>query len=166
MHPISVRIADLASGKDQAFVLDLLDHYASDPLALGSPLPADVRQRLIDGLRQFPTTRIFLAQRNESQAVGLATCFIGFSTFRALPLINIHDLVVHQSHRGFGVGSCLIDSIVEYSREHGLCAVTLEVRYDNPARRLYEKKGFEILQDPVQPATMLFGKLILSPSPR
>jgi ribosomal protein S18 acetylase RimI-like enzyme len=164
MQPFTVRLADLHCSDDQQSILELLDHYASDLRALGQPLPAVVRNRLIEGLKNFPTTRIFLAQQDASRAAGMATCFVGFSTFRALPLINIHDLVVHQDQRGQGIGSQLIDSIVQYSKDLGFCAVTLEVRYDNPAKKLYEKKGFKILESPVQAETMLFGKLVLPDS--
>jgi ribosomal protein S18 acetylase RimI-like enzyme len=159
---VVVRLADLDSPQDHSVVLELLNHYAMDPLALGGPLPEQVQSRLIQGLRQFPTARVFIADSQDAEPMGLATCFVGFSTFQALPLINIHDLVVRDSCRGLGVGSRLIDAIVEYSNQNGFCAVTLEVRCDNPARRLYERKGFRFLELPVQQPSMLFAKLTLS----
>ena len=36
------------------------------------------------------------------RAVGLALCFVGFSSFKARPLINIHDIAVRPEVRGQG----------------------------------------------------------------
>jgi hypothetical protein len=36
-----------------------------------------------------PNARVFLAYLG-GEAVGLATCFIGFSTFHGRPLVNVH----------------------------------------------------------------------------
>lgn len=128
---------------------------------MGQPLPNDVQQRLISGLSQLTNTRIFLAFNLQQEAIGLAVCFMGFSTFRSRPLINIHDLVVHESARGQGVGGRLIDSIADYAATEGCCSVTLEVRQDNPAKELYSRKGFRNLQDDDPDGVMLFGKLAL-----
>ena len=43
--------------------------------------------------------------------VGAAVCFIGFSTFAAKPLINIHDFVVLPAARGKGVGRRLLEAV-------------------------------------------------------
>ncbi len=159
--PCSVRLADLANPEDALAVLQLLEHYSEHPMGSGGPLPETVREKVIEGLHRHPTTLIFLAQ--QSQCIpGMAVCFIGFSTFKAQPLINIHDLVVHADSRGRGVGGALIDAVVEYARARDWCAVTLEVRADNPARRLYVQKGFRDLTEPTHDQTLLFGKLLLT----
>jgi ribosomal protein S18 acetylase RimI-like enzyme len=44
--------------------------------------------------------------------------------------------------RGQGVGSALLDALLTVAREEGRRAVSLSVDRDNPARRLYERKGF------------------------
>ena len=157
-------MADLNCSEDQHAVLRLLNHYAEQPFGMGQSLPQEVQDRLIDGLRRLPNTRIFFALHQQEHAVGMAVCFVGFSTFRSLPLINIHDLVVHEDYRGRGIGSLLIDSIAEYAMQHGCCSVTLEVSRDNPARQLYSRKGFRNLQEDDPDGTMLFGKLSLSVS--
>ena len=108
----------------------------------GGPLPPEVLERLIPGLKNHPTTLIFLAYKNQ-QAVGLATCFRGFSTFAARPLINIHDLVVLPDHRGMGIGRRLLAAVEQKARETGCCKVTLEVQENNTkARHTYEQAGF------------------------
>ena len=44
--------------------------------------------------------------------------------------------------RGTGVGSALLDALLTLAREQGFRAVSLSVDRQNPARRLYERKGF------------------------
>ena len=76
--------------------------------------------------------------------MGPESCFVGFSTFLARPLINIHDLAVLPTHRGQGVGRLLLEHVAAKGTALGCCKLTLEVRADNyPARRLYEAVGFE-----------------------
>ncbi len=162
---LHIQLADLDNVDDQAAIVTLLDHYSQHEMGSGRPLPDDVKSRLIDGLRAHPMSRIFIARStvtNVAMPVGLAVCFVGFSTFKAKPLVNIHDLVVHESCRGQGIGGQLIDAVADYSKQLGGCAVTLEVRADNPARKLYAKKGFQTLGEPMASDVSLFGKLVLS----
>lgn len=156
-----VRLADLYLSDDQSAIVRLLNHYAQQPFGMGRALPTAVQDRLIIGLQERDNSRIFLAYADQGEAIGLAVCFVGFSTFKALPLINIHDLVVQEQIRGQGVGSCLIDAVVGYAEQQGFCAVTLEVRQDNPARELYARKGFRNLQSHDPDGVMLFGKRTL-----
>jgi ribosomal protein S18 acetylase RimI-like enzyme len=159
---VSVRIADLFDETDAHSVIELLDHYAEHPFGLGHRLPDDVRNALLPGLRGTPNTLAFLARAGEVD-VGLALCFVGFSSFRAKPLLNIHDLVVHQSIRGQGAGRTLLNAVIHESIRRGFCAVTLEVRRDNAiARRLYSDLGFADLHEPLPEGCQLFGKLDLS----
>ncbi|HEX7070422.1 MAG TPA: GNAT family N-acetyltransferase, partial [Rhodothermales bacterium] len=106
------------------------------------PLDDDVRARLINGLRAHPTTRVFLAYDGD-EAVGVAVCFMGYSTFAAKPLINIHDLAVLPEYRGRGIGRSLLNAVEEYARAEGCCKVTLEVFESNHrARKTYAAAGF------------------------
>jgi GNAT superfamily N-acetyltransferase len=49
---------------------------------------------------------------------------------------------VAATARGKGVGSALLDALLALARQHGYQAVSLSVDRQNPARRLYERKGF------------------------
>ena len=100
------------------------------------------RRRLIQGLREQAQGRYFLAE-HEGELVGVAICFLGFSTFRARPLLNIHDLAVRSDFRGQGVGSELLRAVERAAREEGCCRLTLEVHARNRARQLYHRHGFE-----------------------
>ncbi len=69
---------------------------------------------------------MFLAYDGEA-AVGVAVCFLGFSTFAAKPLVNLHDVAVVPTHRGRGVGWALLAAVEAKARELGCCKLTLEV---------------------------------------
>lgn len=144
MSDVSVQIVqtDLNNPIHQAAVVDLLDAYSRDPMGNGAPLPPDVRQNLIPGLKKHPGSLTFLAFCN-GEAVGIAVCFTGFSTFAAKHLINIHDLAVKPGHRRKGIARLLLEHVEAKAREMGCCKVTLEVREDNhSARRLYRGMGY------------------------
>jgi ribosomal-protein-alanine N-acetyltransferase len=76
---------------------------------------------------------------------------------------EIENVVVEGERRRQGVGSALISELVREARRSGAAAVLLEVRESNaPARRLYEKIGFNIVgrrpgyyRDPAEDALLL-----------
>ena len=142
MSEVFVITADLHDSPHQMAILQLINAYARDPMGDGRDLPRGVRDRLISGLQQHPTRLILLAF-DEVIPVGIAVCFVGFSTFMARPLINIHDLAVIPDYRGRGVGRLLLEGVEAKGRELGCCKLTLEVREDNHrAQRLYQRFGF------------------------
>jgi GNAT superfamily N-acetyltransferase len=133
---------DLARTPHQQAVLALTDAYARDAMGNGAPLAPDVLARLVPSLRAHPTTVIFLAYA-DGEAVGIATCFLGFSTFAARPLLNVHDLAVLPAHRGRGIARHLLAAAEAKARALGCCKLTLEVQENNHgARRLYARVGF------------------------
>ena len=142
---MSIRIveADLSLAEHQEAVLAMVDAYSSDAMGNGKPLDQDVRTRLIPGLRRHPTTLIFLAF-DGIQPIGAAVCFIGFSSFAAKPIINIHDFVVLPASRGKGIGRRLLEAVEAKARELSCCKLTLEVMDKNhQAIRMYQAAGFE-----------------------
>ena len=123
-------------------IVEVLDSYASDPKGGSHPLSQEVRQRLIPGLRAHPTSFVVLALA-DGRPIGIAVCFVGFSTFEARPLVNVHDLAVLPGHRGQGVGRALLAGVEQRARARGCCKITLECQDDNaPARQLYTRFGF------------------------
>jgi ribosomal protein S18 acetylase RimI-like enzyme len=143
MEGITIVEADLGNPQHQDAIVHLVDTYARDSMGGGKALPETVHAALISGLQRHPTTVVFLAWHSATP-VGIAVCFVGFSTFLARPLLNIHDLAVIPAYRRHGVGRLLLERVAAKGKALGCCKLTLEVRADNhPAQRLYEAVGFD-----------------------
>jgi GNAT superfamily N-acetyltransferase len=143
---VTVLEADLSRPDHVEAVVDQLDSYSRDPIANRRGLSDEVKRDLGPGLRAHPGTHIFLAYRHGAP-VGVAVCFLTFSTFAARRVLNIHDLAVEPEHRGLGVGRSLLERVEERARELGCCKLTLEVQANNsPAKGLYTHVGFEPYQ--------------------
>ncbi|MFV1884116.1 MAG: GNAT family N-acetyltransferase [Balneola sp.] len=139
---INVIQANLDDQKHAEAIIEITNEYAKDIMGGGKPLSDEIQRKMIPGMKAFHGTLVFLAHSGD-RFVGVANCFMGYSTFFAKPLINIHDLAVLPEARGKGVGKQLIEAVTQKANELGCCKVTLEVLENNPARRLYEKEGFE-----------------------
>lgn len=140
---IAIVPLDLHDPAHAAALLELLDHYAQEPTGGGKPVSETVRAELIDELKRESHYLGLLAFDGE-RPVGLANCFFGFSTFAARPLLNIHDLVVHEDARRTGIARRLLDAAAEAARASRCCKLTLEVLSENePALAAYAAAGFE-----------------------
>ena len=99
--------------------------------------------RLVDGLANHPASFVLFVLV-DNQIIGLATCFVNFSTFKVRPSINIHDLIIDKDFRGKGFGKSLLQHIESIAKERKYCKITLEVREDNfAAKALYTELGFK-----------------------
>jgi ribosomal protein S18 acetylase RimI-like enzyme len=139
---LAITLADFADPADAAAIVLVLDVYARDPMGGGEPLSDDVRERLVPAMAQVPGAFAVLARLGD-EAVGLATCFMGFSTFAARPLVNIHDVSVLPGHRGRGIARALFAAVEDEARRRGACKVTLEVLTGNVrAKDIYASLGY------------------------
>ena len=133
---------DLNNSAHCEAVLQLLNDYMMDEMGTGNPMSEELGNEIIKGLKNHPAYIGFLVFA-EGQFAALANCNLNFSTWKAKPLINIHDFIVSPGFRKQGVGLFLLRSIEEFAREKGYCRVNLEVRQDNfNAQNLYKKAGF------------------------
>lgn len=146
---IQVVLADYRNPVHASALITLLDAYARDPMGGSEPLSDYAKANLIDALAARPQAFSLLAfeskdgAEGESNAVGLANCIEGFSTFACKPLVNIHDLAVLPGHRGRGIAAQLLQAAEHIARERGACKLTLEVLSGNHgAVRVYERVGF------------------------
>jgi len=122
---------------------DLLNQYMRDPMGDSTPLNKLQQLRLVDGLASHPASFVLFVLSNE-KIVGLATCFINFSTFNVKSYLNIHDFFIHPDYRGKGFANSLMQELISISKERKYCKLTLEVREDNIiAQGLYKCLGFE-----------------------
>lgn len=142
MDMIEVRMGDIHKHVDAQAMLAMLAVYMNDPMGGERTLEPELAQKNIEGLKKQPNYVFFLAYLN-GELAGVANCFVGFSTFKAKPLINIHDFSVDPKFRRKGIGEAMLNEIARYCRENDYCKITLEVRYDNHgAQRLYRRFGF------------------------
>ncbi|HEX6734132.1 MAG TPA: GNAT family N-acetyltransferase [Azonexus sp.] len=141
--------------------LELLDHYARDPMGGGSGLSDYARRHLVARLQAqagFHAALVFV----DGAAVGLINCFAGFSTFAAKPLLNIHDIVVHADWRGRGIGQVLLGWAARRAGELGCCKLTLEVLANNDkALAAYARAGFApYVLDPAAGQALFLQKIL------
>jgi GNAT superfamily N-acetyltransferase len=166
---LQVRPVNYRDARDADALVALLDMYARDPMGGGEPLPEDVKNRLPGDLAAQPGAVSFIAWarpdqggdiRGEEEPVGLANCFLGFSTFKSRPLLNIHDMAVHPAHRGRGVGQALLAAVEQHARRLGCCKLTLEVLSGNTtAQTSYQRFGFAQYQlDPAAGQALFMQK--------
>lgn len=139
---LQIATVDLKNGPIAKTWLELLDHYANDPMGGGTGLSDYAKTQLVDQLADLPTFHGALAYAGD-EAVGLINCFAGFSTFAAKPLLNVHDIVVRADCRGLGVGQALLAWAEQRAAELDCCKLTLEVLSNNHgAMACYERAGF------------------------
>ncbi len=139
---LRILAANLHDAAYQAAIVELLDLYAADVMGNAKPLPAEIKQVLPARLAEIPSCRVWLAYDGEL-AVGVIVAFLGFSTFQARPLLNLHDVAVRPGYRGGGVGKQLLAAAEAGAREMGCCKITLEVHAENHvAMHVYQGVGF------------------------
>ena len=156
---VHIERVDARDARHAQALLALLDEYARSASGGGQPLAADARARLPAMLAERTHYVGLLAWAGE-HPVGLVNCFEGVSTFKARPLLNVHDIAVTATLQGCGVGRRLLQAAEAIARERGCCKLTLEVLEGNTgAIALYRKAGFAAYQlDPAMGRAMFFEK--------
>lgn len=85
---------------------------------------------------------------------------IGFTWFGTIPglpkgIIYLMDIYVDPAFRGKGIASTTLNKQHKMLREHGFESVMLSVLKSNPAMRIYQKLGYEILEETAHHAEMI-----------
>ncbi|MDD5295343.1 MAG: GNAT family N-acetyltransferase [Rhodocyclaceae bacterium] len=152
---------DLDDPTQATAFIELLDHYAHDPMGGGGGLKPGVKAKLVEALGELRHFHGALAWR-EGKPVGLINCFVGFSTFAARPLLNVHDIVVRGGLRGAGIGQALLAWAESRARELDCCKLTLEVLSNNRrALASYERAGFApYVLDPAAGQALFLQKVL------
>jgi ribosomal protein S18 acetylase RimI-like enzyme len=142
MSGLQIKRVDYLNVQDAQALIFLLDAYAQDPMGGGDALYPEATARLCSDLARIEGAASFIAWLAD-KPVGLINCFEGYSTFKAKPLLNVHDIAVLTGHRGNGVGQALLKAAEEHARLRGCCKLTLEVLSGNaPAMASYKRFGF------------------------
>lgn len=161
---IELSPADYSNSRHRQDLIQLLDHYAQDPMGGATGLSDFAKENLPGLLAAYPTAFSVLAWV-DGQAAGLVNCFETLSTFKCKPLVNIHDVVVHKSYRGLGLSTRMLNMVEAIALERGCCKLTLEVLQGNTvAREAYRKFGFSGYQlDPKLGQAMFWEKELPEP---
>ena len=139
---LSILQVDLQNELHCAQVIKLLNDYMNDPMGNNAPTDESLAPQIIAGLQSYPGYLGFFVLSGD-QFAGLSNCNQNFSTFKAKPILNIHDFIVAPEFRTIGAGHFLMRGILNYASKNGYCRVNLEVREDNhAAKSLYQKMGF------------------------
>jgi len=142
MSALQIKRVDYLDAQDAQALVFLLDAYAQDPMGGGEALNPENAARLCSDMACIAGAASFIAWL-ESKPIGLINCFEGYSTFKAKPLLNVHDIAVLSGHRGQGVGQALLKAAEENARARGCCKLTLEVLSSNAqALSSYKRFGF------------------------
>lgn len=152
---------DFANPKQREDLVNMLIDYSGDIMGGGNPLERGLAEKSIALMAEKNHTFSFLCY-DDKKAIGFANCFETVATFAGKTAINIHDLAVTKSHRGLGASTRLLETIAEYGKQHGYYKITLEVLQGNvPARKSYEKSGFNAFQLDPQMGSALFLQKVL-----
>jgi len=142
-NDIEIVPVDYNDKKHRTAIPFLLNEYAIGLLGHEKELEATVLENVVDGLEKFPNSIVLLA-KTDDRYVGMIICFMGFSTFKAKPLLNIHDILVLKEYRNQSIGNMLLSEVEKIAQDKKCCKITLEVQQENKAaRRLYNNFGFQ-----------------------
>ncbi len=142
MNSLTIHTVDYHNPEECAVLVQLLDHYARDPMGGGTPLSPRVKAALGPALARQPGALSLVAYQ-DGEPVGLLNAFAGFSTFECKPLLNIHDMVVLPHWRGRGVCQALLAELECIAISRGCGKLTLEVLEGNTvAQAAYRRAGF------------------------
>lgn len=83
--------------------------------------------------------REFMVAERDGELVGTVSIS---ESYRPPESLHLFALEVSAARRNQGIGADIVNWVVEEARRRGLHRVYLEVRTDNPARRLYHRLGF------------------------
>lgn len=105
----------------------------------GLPISREEEEKFIQSMKEEEHSVLYVAWKN-GEIVGDAS-LNGFN--RRMSHRAEFGISVAKSEWGQGMGSALLQKIIEYAREHMIELINLEVRSDNRrAIQMYEKFGF------------------------
>jgi GNAT superfamily N-acetyltransferase len=114
-----------------------------------TPDPEKQRDALEAILADRSRGRIFVA-REGNAVVGMASLLYTISTAEGGKAALFEDLIVDPKHRRKGIGSKLINYVIQQARAEGVLRITLLTDLENDtALGLYRKLGF--VDSPMQP---------------
>ncbi|MFI9047327.1 GNAT family N-acetyltransferase [Streptomyces sp. NPDC053427] len=130
------RVADLPH------VVQLVSEHAAYERA--APPPTGLARRLEVLLfgSQTPRLRCFVAELNDGEIIGYATCAPEVSTWDGAEYLHMDCLFLRDGHRGLKVGPLLVEAVVAEAHELGLGQVQWQTPpWNTDAIRFYDRLG-------------------------
>lgn len=88
--------------------------------------------------------RIFVL-RHHDRILGMANLLVTISTAEGGFVLLLEDFIIHRDFRGSGLGSKLLDFVLNYSREKGFVRITLLTDADDlRTQEFYQHHGFYV----------------------
>jgi len=133
-----------ATKQDVPKILELimeLAHFENEP----DQVEVTAQDLLDDGFGKSPKFKCFVAEQ-DSTICGMALIYERYSTWKG-PAIHLEDLIVRQMNRGQGIGTLLLNAVVDHAKEVGVKRLGWEVLdWNTNAIKFYESKGAKILE--------------------
>ncbi len=158
---VELTIADYQNLQHCNDLIYLLNSYAQDPMGGAAPLSDYSVQNLCAKLAARNDVFTILCYVDGKPA-GICNFVEGFSTFKAKPLLNIHDMGVVAEYRGLGLSHKMMDLVEKIAGERDCCKITLEVLEGNQvAKNSYLKFGFTSYElDPKMGSALFWEKVL------
>lgn len=133
LHLRQAGIGNLAAILPRTLALNAHEGIAVDPPALEAALDRLLRDPALGG--------VWLIQR-DGAVIGYAIVTFGYDLEFAGRDAFLTELWIDPPERGRGAGGAALALLDPELRTHGVHALHLQVRPDNPALRLYRRSGF------------------------
>ncbi|TAN59798.1 MAG: GNAT family N-acetyltransferase [Magnetospirillum sp.] len=138
--PLTIRPATQGDSPDIFRLIRLQAAFEGGEVALTE----DTIRR--DAFGPHPRFTALLAEADT--VVGMVVLFEGYSSWAGRPTLVVHDLFVEDAVRGTGAGRALLAAAEALANERGCCRLDVNVLgWNTPARRFYERLGFEALAE-------------------
>ena len=126
-----IRMATVADAK---LVARLLHDFNTE---FGTPVPDNVERRFAALIARGDVVVILAGE------VGFAYLTLRPSPYYDGPVAMLEELYVAPSHRGNGLGTMMMERVLEETRKQGAGEMQINVdEVDADARRFYERHGF------------------------
>ena len=134
-----------AVAQDMPQVLGLIQELATFEKE-GNAVEVTAADLVADGFGSQKLFHCFVAETH-GEIVGMALVYPRYSTWKG-PIIHLEDLIVTDKMRGSGLGTALLNEVVQYAAGLGVKRINWEViDWNEPAIKFYESKGAKVLRD-------------------
>ncbi|MEM9081260.1 MAG: GNAT family N-acetyltransferase [Verrucomicrobiota bacterium] len=139
MHP-DVRIEpatieDLPSLTDLVVdLLDLQDDFTPDP---------NLQEQGLQLILESPARGRIMVARSQDRILGMANLLFTVSTAMGGFVLIMEDVIIHPDFRGQGLGSKLLEHVIDFARQKDFKRITLLAdKLSNESQAFFQRNGF------------------------